>query len=542
MDQVVALASDSWRWVALPLLLVAGVTLALLLRGPAVTRWLAAYRALRRHDASAPGDEPAALPVALASATFGAAGVVSAATAVALGGMGAIVWLWLLGFLIAGLRYAETLLARTRPAERRAELDADTGSLVARLGADVSMPARALGVLTAIGLAATAVFGIAITHGVATREVADLLVPFSGGPITLGVAVLALGVAWFGRGRTILGWIAVASLAVVGLFGLATWFADPLRAITGLLTGVEDVFSGATEMLHHSGTTPRETAEAAFFVALPPLAMWLGFEGAIASRSQTATKDAASLSMVGVLVHVFLATVLGLGFLATGAYARRISNQVRPLDEVRIHEDGFETLSQRLEDARLWTGYVRILDGEPATEPGTFTTERGIITNEHLEERDGRALDAALRYRDGEIERALQPDEQHALATVDEARVASFRIRGRMLPVGASLFVASLDRVVGHGAASLALVALLLLSTTAVGAFGIALKSMAPARLPWAGYVAGALPAIGLVLASIELPGVGTAEVTAFGLASIGLLVVAVTLSLLTKAVEASRL
>src|SRR5687768_18351864 len=105
-----------WIWVAAPLALLASLALFVRLRALPITALARAIRGLREHDPEARGTMAPASAAALSMvATYGAAGAVGAATAVSLGGAGAIAWVWIFSLALAPLRMAETILARTAP-------------------------------------------------------------------------------------------------------------------------------------------------------------------------------------------------------------------------------------------------------------------------------------------------------------------------------------------------------------------------------------------------------------------------------------------
>lgn len=110
-------AFDGFLWgpfLLIPLLLGVGLYLTLLLRGLQFTALWAALRLalVKRRDHGAEGDisQYQALTTALA-ATVGTGNIVGVATAIAIGGPGALFWMWVTGLLGMATKYAEAFLA-----------------------------------------------------------------------------------------------------------------------------------------------------------------------------------------------------------------------------------------------------------------------------------------------------------------------------------------------------------------------------------------------------------------------------------------------
>ncbi|WP_068249801.1 alanine/glycine:cation symporter family protein [Janibacter corallicola] len=101
-------------WVLIPLLLGTGLYLTLRLGGLQFTKLGAAMRLgiLKRKDADSEGDisQFQALTTALA-ATVGTGNIVGVATAIGIGGPGALFWMWMTGLLGMVTKYAEGFLA-----------------------------------------------------------------------------------------------------------------------------------------------------------------------------------------------------------------------------------------------------------------------------------------------------------------------------------------------------------------------------------------------------------------------------------------------
>ena len=110
-DFFLMLSSLLWGWPMIILLLGTHVFLTIMLRVPQ-RKLITGIRLSVKKDDSASGDvsQFGALATALA-ATIGTGNIVGVATAVALGGPGAVLWCWLTGIFGMSTKYAEGLLA-----------------------------------------------------------------------------------------------------------------------------------------------------------------------------------------------------------------------------------------------------------------------------------------------------------------------------------------------------------------------------------------------------------------------------------------------
>ena len=112
LSNILTLLSDwLWGWPMIILLLGTHLFLTIRLRFPQL-RIFTAIRLSVKRDAGATGDvsQFASLATALA-ATIGTGNIIGVATAVALGGPGAVLWCWLTGIFGIATKYAEGLLA-----------------------------------------------------------------------------------------------------------------------------------------------------------------------------------------------------------------------------------------------------------------------------------------------------------------------------------------------------------------------------------------------------------------------------------------------
>ncbi|MEZ5333050.1 MAG: sodium:alanine symporter family protein [Thermoanaerobaculia bacterium] len=161
-------------YLLIPLLLLTGLYLTLRLRGLQFTQlWHSLYLALVvRKEKDAEGDIShfQALMTALA-ATVGTGNIVGVATAMALGGPGALFWMWMTGLVGMATKYSEAILSvKYRITDERGEQSGGPMYYLSK-GIDSSF-GRALGLLFAL-FAAVAAFGIG--NMVQSNSVADAL-------------------------------------------------------------------------------------------------------------------------------------------------------------------------------------------------------------------------------------------------------------------------------------------------------------------------------------------------------------------------------
>lgn len=528
-----------WLYASVPALALAGAVGLVLSRVAPFTRLLEGWRALAHQDTSAPGDSPGNAVALATVATVGAGAAVSGASAVALGGAGALAWLWLFGILLAPLRFADVFLARTSPPGRARGVS--PGSLVARAEAAPGRWAKFSGRVLAFLLVLVSTAGVAALHGLAVRRLTELVVPGGESVLGLVLAFAAAAVAWFGRGRTSVGWAAVGALAALALMGFFACLIDPGRALGVLPIAIVDVFEGASSSGAFSGALASEVAAAALFGVLPSMTVSLGFDGALLADARGSTKSIAASALLPTLAHVVVATLVGTSLLATGAFERRVDD-VRALAQVRFYDAPFDTVSQRLEPERAWTGFVRVVEGRAQASPFEVATERGMVREPRFRMADGTPGDFAMRIERGVVVDLLFPDEHGALQRAPE-RLSEVRVAGAMLPTGARLLVAAMTRLGGDVAARLVVAILLVLASLGAAAIGLGLARSLESRLGRRARVAAFAPALGLAIASIG-PAIGlpTTSLSSIGLGSVAAASLMVALVLLARFPEVSRL
>lgn len=525
-------------WVVLPVLVLCALALTVILRAPQLTRLAEGWRGLGG-DPSAPGQLSPGAVLALSTATTSGAGaIIGAATAISLGGVGAIAWLWLFGLLVAPLRYGEAFLSRSAP-PGKAGVPGTTGSLAARLASDPQTAIQNLGVAIGLLVPVAAFVVVGGLHGTALAETAESVLP--GSAIYLAVVAAAGGAALLlvPDARRVIGWVGVVALValVVGL--IIPILHDVGRAFSLFPRAIDDALHGAPSVAAFTGAVVAEVARAGIQHVMPSITSSVGADGALQAEAQaTSGRAQASTAVLGVLTHVVVVTLVGMAITATGVFTRRTEDE-RRLSEVVWVDTAYETASQRLEDSRHWTGYLRVVDGEMTGDPRPIGFERGMATNVRFEELDGTPSDFALRIVDGRIGAMLRPDGDGALDETAEDEPTRVRVVGSMLPRGAALLLAAARRGGGDVAGQLLLAALLVLSALTVAGWGAAARGTLRRELGEAPARAGiGLAALGLVLGASGL----VPALRELGAMIGGLLAVLGGLGVLVKLLELDRL
>lgn len=232
----------------IPLLLGTGLYLTILLRGMQFTKlWSALYLGIfKRRDADSAGDisQFQALTTALA-ATVGTGNIVGVATALKMGGPGALFWIWVTGLVGMATKYAEAFLAvRFRGTDDAGE---KSGGPQYYLERGIKGPlGKTLGLAFAV-FTVLACFGIGnLTQGnaIASNVADSWSIPTWVTGIVLTVAALSVlvgGIKSIGRVTSSLVPIMIAAYILGGIYILAVNIGDVPDALAMVFT---DAFSG----------------------------------------------------------------------------------------------------------------------------------------------------------------------------------------------------------------------------------------------------------------------------------------------------------
>ncbi|MDR2373438.1 MAG: sodium:alanine symporter family protein [Bifidobacteriaceae bacterium] len=211
-------------WLLIPLLTVTGLVLTIRLRGVQFTKlWPALKLGLfKRQDPGSAGDitQFQALTTALA-ATVGVGNIVGVATAIGVGGPGALFWMWVTGLLGMASKYAETFLgSKYREKDSRGEVVG--GPQVYLEKAIVGPVGKTLAILFAV-FGALAAFGIG--NGTQVKAMVDNMnSAFHVPALATGVIVMIL--------------VGLVLIGGIKAIGRATAAFVPFMIVVYLLAGI----------------------------------------------------------------------------------------------------------------------------------------------------------------------------------------------------------------------------------------------------------------------------------------------------------------
>lgn len=252
--------SFAWGPPMLILLVGTGFWLTIALRGLQFTKLgHSLYLALikRKEETDQPGDIThfQALMTAL-SATVGTGNIAGVATAIAVGGPGALFWMWITGLVGMATKYSEAILAvKYRIVDDNGEM---AGGPMYYISKGLNLPW--LGVLFAI-FASVAAFGIG--NMVQSNSVADAVhATFNISPVITGLVLMALsaavilgGIKSIGRVTSILVPIMIVFYSVGALYIIFSHISEVPGALAFIVkqafnpTAATGGFAGATVML-----------------------------------------------------------------------------------------------------------------------------------------------------------------------------------------------------------------------------------------------------------------------------------------------------
>ncbi len=311
----------------IPLLLATGLYLTIRLRGVQFRRlWGALYLALVvRRDRDSEGDIShfQALMTALA-ATVGTGNIVGVATAIALGGPGAVFWMWMTGLVGMATKYSEALLSvKYRVVDHRGEQAGGPMYYLAR-GIPWKKTARTLAFLFAL-FAAVAAFGIG--NMVQSNSVAQALHESFAIPQVVTGALLALFAA-----AVILGGIssigrftgafvpAMIALYMLGTLVVLFRFADAIPHAFKLI--LHDAFNGTSVTGGFAGAAVASAIRFGVARGIFSNESGLGSAGIAAAAAQTREPVRQALvSMTQTFIDtIVVCSLTALVILSTGAW------------------------------------------------------------------------------------------------------------------------------------------------------------------------------------------------------------------------------
>ncbi|MEE4315123.1 MAG: sodium:alanine symporter family protein [Desulfofustis sp.] len=250
MELLNSISGLVWGPPMLILLVGTGIFLTIRLRGLQFTKLLYAHKLIFTSDKKSEGDisHYQALTTALA-ATIGTGNIAGVATAIFLGGPGAVFWMWMTGLVGMATKYSEAILAvKYRVTDSRGEMCGGPMYYIEK-----GMGWKWLGVLFAI-FGAVAAFGIG--NMVQSNSVADaVFTSFSISPMVTGIVLAVLtalvilgGIKSIGRVTALLVPFMAAIYTIGGLVIIFINFAEVPTALASIFSsafGGEAAFGGA---------------------------------------------------------------------------------------------------------------------------------------------------------------------------------------------------------------------------------------------------------------------------------------------------------
>ncbi|NNC64412.1 MAG: sodium:alanine symporter family protein [Gammaproteobacteria bacterium] len=328
MTTLTTLSNFIWGpYLLIPLLLFTGVFLTVRLRGlqfrelgPAL--YLSFVRR-KEHGASGDISHFQALMTALA-ATVGTGNIVGVATAIAIGGPGALFWMWVTGLFGMATKYCEALLSvKYRITDHRGEQAGGPMYYLSR-----GIPQRQLGRLLGAAFALfTGIAAFGIGNMVQANAVADALdsafgIPDwqSGMALSIGLALVVLGgIRSIGRVTSV---IVPAMIALYLTSAGAVWVVhfDQIGAAFALV--FTDAFTGTAATGGFLGSTAAMAIRYGVARGIFSNESGLGSAGIAAAAAQTAEPARQALvSMTQTFIDTLVVcTFTGIAIIATGAW------------------------------------------------------------------------------------------------------------------------------------------------------------------------------------------------------------------------------
>jgi alanine or glycine:cation symporter, AGCS family len=311
----------------IPLLLLTGLYLTIVLRGLQFHKlghalWLAIVK--RREDGHV-GDisHYQALSVALA-ATVGVGNIAGVATAIFLGGPGALLWMWITGLVGMATKYSEAFLGvRFRRVDAAGEQSGGpqfylSAGIPGRFGSFLAIFFAIAAAIAAFGIgnmvqSNTVAKSIEAEFGVATWVTGIIL--------TTGAAIVILGgIKWIGRFAAFF----VPFMVIVYIFG-ATWvIAVNIDALPGALALIfTDAFTGTAATGGFAGATILAAIRFGVARGIFSNESGLGTGGIAAAAAQTSNPVRQALvSMTQTFIDtIVIVSFTGLAIVVTGVWS-----------------------------------------------------------------------------------------------------------------------------------------------------------------------------------------------------------------------------
>ncbi len=445
-------ADTVWLWV-LVAAASASVLLALYSRIPLLAALESAGRDLRAALLGS-ADAERVTPTWIHAGVIGSSGLVGAATAVGLGGTGALVWLWAFAIVAAPIAGSAVLLARTAPAGRASGVV--PGTVAARARSETGLLSHwgkvvwlfgMLGALFLPFLQATSLAEMSATIA------GSAAVPYD--PPGRAFAIGSLGVAIvFGLAlmfatnqklflTRVANWVSLLAFFAVVFACLIAISSNMGMAIGSLTRAMGDAVSGAPEVGAFSGASAREVFAGACGSLLAAFLGTIGIVAGATSRIDAPTKRVALFATASPILSAVFGTLVVLAVVATGSFHKRRYVSV-DMERAVTYAAPFETVSQRLEDEGRWKGAIRTSAGGILGRAGAISNSRSSLEPPNFSYY-GKPADIAVTIEDGKVTQLLRPaiSQFHELKTVDISNTRRLRAMGRGVPEGSALFGAT---------------------------------------------------------------------------------------------------
>jgi len=391
--------------------------------------------------------------------------VVGTATAIAVGGPGAVLWLWIGAVLLAGLRWLDVgFVARHQGAPKA-------------FAATIGKRFPSLSFLYAfVGLLAAALAGSALAGLTVAGAAADAGMPARWVALALGAVGLAVGLLGAARVIAVARMASAIGLAIVVVAALAAIVGHPARLGSAIGRVFSEGLSGSAPSGGFIGAFLVEAVRSGLGLGLAPTAA--AFGPAATVQSEASHADAASASRAGAvepLLSVLLVSILvALPILTSRAWNTPGPTSI-PLREAIALTHTAASPAEADDPERRFSLVTRWREGE-TLDRIEFLGGRGMLQEVTMTDR-GRPLDAAFTFDDGHVVKLQMPRKTAPgrrrvgthLEEVPLARVDDIVLHGTGLRRGASLVAAAFEDGLPRGwGGPVTLAATLLLALSAL--------------------------------------------------------------------------
>lgn len=402
-------------------------------------------RALRRSVLYAQGpstDERLLRPgdaLALTTAATALGALLGTATAVALGGPGAVTWIMIGGLASAAIRYAEAAVGW------QSRVFFDDGR---RMSASIAPLLRGLSPAVGRPLSITwtvlAILAIALSIGAAGsaelgHELAATLTPAARwAPVAIGVLALAVTFLPVPRIARALARPILGVLAVVVLLFLVAALTSAGRMPGAFGRILEQAFTGGAPAAGFLGALWTETFRYGLTRGLLTGSSF-GVGAALhgGSGAESAHRAGLIASLEPLSASVLLPLVVGLAVVSTRAWNSQ-HDMTAPLADTRAYlREPASAAELESEDLAL-DGIIRVREGQ-SFDRFYLAVHRGLM-NEPRFQVDGKPWDGAIRWEDGQVSSLLEPQGRFgALDKIDLAKAERIYVVGEGPLVGGAL-------------------------------------------------------------------------------------------------------